>query len=55
LLLRAFADLRQRGCARVRLNVDAENTTGATRLYEGAGMHVHREWRVFEKALEPGR
>ena len=54
LLLRAFADLRARGCDRVRLNVDAENTTGATRLYERAGMHVHREWRVFEKALEPG-
>jgi ribosomal protein S18 acetylase RimI-like enzyme len=54
LLLRAFADLRARGCDRVRLNVDAENTTGATRLYERAGMHVHREWRVFEKVLDPG-
>ena len=54
LLLRAFTDLRERGCDRVRLNVDAENTTGATRLYEAAGMHVHRGWRVFEKLLGDG-
>jgi mycothiol synthase len=52
LLLHAFGDLRERGCDRVRLNVDLENTTGATRLYERAGMHVHREWLVHEKALE---
>jgi mycothiol synthase len=54
LLLRAFADLRAKGCGRVRLNVDAENTTGATRLYERVGMHVRREWMVFEKTLEAG-
>ena len=54
LLLKAFEDLRERGCDRVRLNVDSENTTGATRLYERAGMHVHREWLVHEKALEAG-
>lgn len=54
LLLKAFEDLRERGCDRVRLNVDAENTTGATRLYERVGMHVHREWLVHEKALEAG-
>ncbi len=54
LLLRAFADLRAKGCERVRLNVDAENTTGATRLYERVGMHVRREWLVFEKTLEAG-
>lgn len=53
LLLRAFADLAARGCDRVRLNVDAENTTGATRLYERAGMHVHREWAIFDRALAP--
>jgi mycothiol synthase len=52
LLLRAFADVRARGCDRVRLAVDAENTTGATRLYERAGMHVRREWMIFEKTLE---
>jgi mycothiol synthase len=54
LLLRAFADLRARGCERVRLNVDAENTTGATRLYERVAMHVRREWMVFEKTLAAG-
>ena len=55
LLLRAFADVRARGCDSVRLAVDAENTTGATRLYERAGMHVRREWMVFEKILEARR
>jgi mycothiol synthase len=55
LLGRAFADLRAKRCDRVRLNVDSENTTGATGLYEGVGMHVHREWMVFEKVLEAGR
>lgn len=54
LLLRAFVDLRARGCDAVRLNVDAANTTGATRLYEAVGMHVRREWMVFEKELAAG-
>lgn len=54
LLRRAFADLAARGFDRVRLNVDAANTTGATKLYERVGMHVHREWAVFDKPLEGG-
>jgi mycothiol synthase len=49
LLSSAFADLSRRGVAEVRLNVDAENQTGATRLYERAGMTVRREWLVYEK------
>jgi mycothiol synthase len=43
LLSSAFADLSRRGVAEVRLNVDAENQTGATRLYERAGMTVRRQ------------
>jgi hypothetical protein len=38
----------------VRLNVDADNATGATQLYERVGMHVRREWIVFEKSLPTG-
>jgi hypothetical protein len=38
--------------AEVRLNLDAENQTGATRLYERAGMTLRREWLVYEKPLE---
>jgi mycothiol synthase len=51
LLRRSFADLASRGCCRVRLNVDAGNETGATRLYERVGMEVRREWAVFERFL----
>jgi hypothetical protein len=31
--------------------------TGATRLYEKAGMHPdpRREWSIFEKELRPGQ
>jgi mycothiol synthase len=54
-LMRAsFAALVARGFARARLNVDAGNETGATRLYERVGMTVHREWLVYEKPLVPG-
>lgn len=46
LLLHSFRELRRRGCAQAHLNVDAENLTGAVRLYEDAGMHVlHRTAR----------
>ena len=33
------------------LNVDAGNTTGATRLYERAGMHPTHRWAVYAKVL----
>jgi len=52
LLRRAFADLARRGHRRARLNVDAGNETGATRLYERVGMRVRREFLVYEKRLE---
>jgi mycothiol synthase len=38
LLLNAFDDYRRRGRSAVQLGVDAQNATGATRLYEGLGM-----------------
>lgn len=50
LLRHAFAHLTELGLHEVRLNVDAGNATGATRLYERVGMHVRREWLVYEKA-----
>jgi hypothetical protein len=37
-----------------RLNVDAQNATGATRLYERVGMRVRREWLMYEKPTAPG-
>jgi ribosomal protein S18 acetylase RimI-like enzyme len=39
LLRSAFNALYERGLRRVGLGVDAENATGALRVYEGAGMH----------------
>jgi hypothetical protein len=35
----------------VTLNVDAENATGATRLYERAGMRVLFHFHRYETAL----
>lgn len=53
LLLRTFAAAAERGAPTARLSVDAENTTGATRLYESVGMRVRRAWDVFEKRYGP--
>jgi ribosomal protein S18 acetylase RimI-like enzyme len=51
LLHRSFATLHARGQRRVRLSVDSQNTTGATRLYERVGMHVLRASNTWEKTL----
>jgi mycothiol synthase len=51
LLLRTFAAFYARGVPRVTLGVDAANPTGATRLYESAGMEVEMENVVYEKEL----
>jgi len=51
LLRHAFGEYYRRGMTKVSLGVDAENETGATRLYERAGMRVVSEDVVFEKAL----
>jgi GNAT superfamily N-acetyltransferase len=51
LLLHCFCELHARGKQKIALGVDAENPTGATRLYERAGMHVARSIVWFEKAL----
>jgi mycothiol synthase len=43
LLRAAFSELHARGLRRVGLGVDAENETGALRLYQRVGMHVLRQ------------
>ncbi|MGZ4147479.1 MAG: N-acetyltransferase family protein [Actinomycetota bacterium] len=54
-LLRAsFAALAARGATQVRLNVDAENETGAPHLYASVGMTVRRAFDVYEKRLGDG-
>ena len=49
LLHHSFATFARRGLRRVLLNVDAENPTGATRLYERVGMRVVNRWDVWER------
>jgi mycothiol synthase len=55
LLRHTFLEFYRRGIARVELGVDAASQTGATRLYERAGMHPVHEFVVYEKELRPGR
>jgi len=52
LLQHTFGEFYRRGKRRVALGVDAENPTGATRLYERAGMHVAYEMVTYGKDLE---
>ena len=51
LLGRSFALLHARGLQKVRLAVDSENTSGATRLYERVGMSVLRQANTGEREL----
>lgn len=54
LLHHAFGEFYRRGERKVSLYVDAQNLTGATRLYERAGMKVVRQFAIYEKELRPG-
>jgi mycothiol synthase len=51
LLQSAFRACRLNGHTRVGLEVDSENETGATRLYERVGMSVTRRYATYEKRL----
>jgi mycothiol synthase len=51
LLKAAFAEFFRRGERRVGLGVDAQSETGATELYEKAGMQVRFEVVIYEKAV----
>ena len=55
LLLHSFSEFYHRGTRTIGLGVDAQNPTGATRLYKKAGMQVASEMVVYEKELRPGR
>jgi mycothiol synthase len=54
LLRHAFGEFYRRGQPKVGLGVDSESLTGATRLYERAGMHVTERAARYEKELRPG-
>jgi mycothiol synthase len=55
LLLHSFGEFYTRGMKTIGLGVDAQNPTGATRLYKKAGMYVAAEYVIYEKELRPGR
>jgi mycothiol synthase len=50
LLRRSFATFASRGLGRVLVNVDAENVTGATAVYERVGMRVVNRWELWERS-----
>jgi mycothiol synthase len=52
LLRHSFRDFAARAATHVGLGVDAENTTGAVRLYERAGMRPVRRNDAFEKRVD---
>ena len=54
LLHHAFGEFYRRGYRKADLYVDSQNLTGATRLYERAGMHIVRQFDKYEKELRPG-
>lgn len=51
LLLHTFQAFYEQGDRCVGLGVDAQSLTGATRLYEKAGMHMTRQYDTYEKKL----
>jgi mycothiol synthase len=54
LLQHSFGEFYRQGKNNVGLDVDSMNLTGATRLYERAGMHVARTYVSYEKELRVG-
>jgi mycothiol synthase len=55
LLRHSFVEFHKRGRRAAALHADAENITGALRLYTKAGMHIARQYKHFQKELRPGR
>jgi ribosomal protein S18 acetylase RimI-like enzyme len=51
LLARSIRAFRELGYGEVGLGVDAENTTGATQLYERAGMRMVRQVDIYERRI----
>jgi len=55
ILMQSFGEFYKRGTKTIGLGVDAQNPTGATRLYAKAGMYAASEFVTYEKELRPGR
>ncbi len=55
LLQHSFGEFYKRGMKTIGLGVDASNPTGATRLYQGAGMYIASEFITYDKELRAGK
>ncbi len=55
LLYASFGEFYRRGMKTIGLGVDAQNPTGATRLYQKAGMYPASEFLTYEKELRADR
>jgi mycothiol synthase len=51
LLQQALGAFYQHGRTKIGLGVDAQSPTGATRLYQRAGMRVTEEYETYEKTI----
>lgn len=54
LLMRSFRAFYEIGLSQIGLTVDSTNPTGATRLYERAGMTIANQYIVVDKILRDG-
>lgn len=52
LMLQVMRELQARGMTQAALDVDAENLTGALRLYESAGFRAVKHWTFYDKTLQ---
>ena len=55
LLHHSFGEYYRRGMKTIGLGVNANNPSGAPRLYQKVGMHPASEHVTYEKELRPGR
>ncbi len=55
LLQKSFQAISQMGSKKVGLGVDAQNLSGALKLYQDMGMYVAEEFLRFEKTLREGK
>jgi mycothiol synthase len=54
LLRHAMGEFHRRGLKRMALGVDSDSPTGATRLYERAGLRMAQQHATYGKELRPG-
>ena len=55
LLKHSFKELKKAGKNKAYLHVDADSLTGATKLYEGAGMKTNQFSIIMEKIIQKGK